>query len=227
MYEYEEYYEPTVFDYAFTEFKEKIKNGLNAEVKEKIEKLEAENKRMKAIVDNYDDLVREAKNTKKEYKWNEKIERERIEREVKGLPINELLNPLKKTFWSVTVDKYIKQPKCNKCDENRKIYFKSPQGNEFWEYCKCSNDICHYAIKEELIIEIIASKSDKEIRYYFENISTNYYEADYILKSDELIYKGQPFDEVNRYACFFESKEKAQEYCDWLNAKAKNEEKNG
>ena len=111
-------------------------------------------------------------------------------------------------------------PKCDKCDKNRQVEFKSPLGRTFKEACECTKYTITYAVQEvELMKFTICKNSNLNIYRYYEhsrnvyNDKEDYNDYDYVTK----IYNNEPFEDVHYYSTAFLDKEQCQAYCDWKN----------
>lgn len=119
--------------------------------------------------------------------------------------------------------------KCDKCDDDRKIHFYSPQGKEYKEDCQCAKYYYKYLPKEATISKMYVRKknfsSDSKADFY-----NRYYEVEeeddtdiYSLASE--VYASSDFDyaKVNSYRAVFLNEEDCAKYCDWLTEKSMNE----
>ena len=112
-------------------------------------------------------------------------------------------------------------PKCDKCDENRLIHFKSPSGRECTESCpNCGTSFRKYFVKpvDTLRISFPNDPQIKRVAYYLRHDGWG---ESYTYNLQD-IYRGsaEEFDlQVNRNHIAFESKELAQEICNRLNKK--------
>jgi hypothetical protein len=212
-YDEEQYYEPSLADEVIAEFKERMQDVLLESVKCEIsnlsklnKELQLENKRLKDRQDEVFDLERKVQ-----------YEKDNLKRIVR----NERLSELLKDFQIVMYKAYNegkKPKKCNKCNDNRKIVFKSPSGKEMQESCNCSKDIKHYAIEEYYCSEFRLDRDNKTLLMWYkhddEYESYSYKSSNFakVVYSENMIY-----DDLDYYDTYFKDKEECQKYCDWLN----------
>lgn len=223
------YYEPDCGYYEPSEFEEeieKLKQCLRDSVSKEIEELKAENARMKDIVDNYDAKMEELENLKWEQEWKAKLLRQDIEAEIRKQRLSELLEPYKEYLWGVDCD-YVQGKKCSKCDANRMIHFKSPQGNDCTEKCSCAVAKKVFKVVKLNVVELhLDEYSHKLSGHWCEEKRYGQEDDDYSLISEsqvkERMYHGQPYKEIKRsYMVYFKTEEEAQGYVEWLNGRGK------
>lgn len=214
--DYEEYYtEPSEFDEKCTELIQMLKDSATDELKTELEQLRAENARMKDIVENYDDKVRELDRER------DKLcqEKRNAMTKAKQMRLSELFEDFVETAYCVKCV-YTEKPKCDKCDEDGYIHYLSPQGRKVKERCDCRVKNEHYEITEA------KCKSFKRNTWGVE--SYNKLLSQYIPDSDDewtrscdYFYNGEDYSELSQYRAIFRTPEEAQKYADWLNEKEK------
>lgn len=229
MFEYDEYFEDfNEFDEQMEEFKNILRNEVKDEIRNKIESLEKEVKELKEFRDNKDRITEE---------YNTKIaEAQRAAREAKEkykkARLYQLMGEFNTIGWKIK-SKYTLGEKCNKCDENRKIHFTSPQGKPYVEECKCAKRHYTYFPEEATLAKFYVRK--KNFRWNNDD-RIDYHNRYYTVKDDdeydlyetasELYEPGytMEYEKINSYRAVFLSKEDCQKYCDWKNAKVKEKE---
>jgi len=210
---YDDFYEPSEFDVKVEEWKKELRESVKQEVKDEIQRLRKEVERLTDIRDNWDGKIAEL---------NDKInEAEHIKRnaltEAKKMTLKELLEPLKQEVWTVKCEwEYIRE-KCDKCDEYGYIRFKSPQGRELTEECSCREQKYFYSLIQPDLYEIRCNSKGKIMKFLF--VHNRSLDEEHYVFADK-VYNGQSFDSMYRCGSwYFYDKEKAQEYCDYLNKK--------
>jgi len=219
---FEDFYNegPSDFDIAIEEFKEGLRKTVRDEYVKEMTRLKKENEELQEVKKNWAQIQMEYQF--KEEKFNR--EKSEIERELARKKINELIELAdlhQECYYIDTVYGYV--PKCDKCDEKRKIYFKSPSGRNCEEECPvCGKYWCKYVVKPIPSIRIRFDNNPNiecEVIYTYHNNfgdSTNY--------TNKNIYNGtiDDFDikTYNRYYTVFSSKELAEQVCDRLNKDA-------
>ena len=216
---YDDFYEPSEFDIMVEELKEELRKSVKKEYTDKIENLQKQLDELSDIKKNWDAKVAEL-NT-------EKLKTQRVmmqaENEAKRMTLHKLLEPLQTQAWGITCNsKYIRE-KCDKCDENGYIHFRSPSGKDCTEKCECRKMKTVYCPTEAEVYQISGKSHGvgAKLTYKFSH-SNMTYEWDDEFKLCSSVYDGRPFEEIDSYYWFvFLDKEKAQEYCDWLNKKGR------
>ncbi len=230
-YEDEFYYEPSEFEQQVEDFKQSLRDAVKEEIKDKIASLEKEledlkkfkNERHKFIAD-YEAQIREIKH------HAESVERSAKESEEKWKKarLHQLLGDYLVIGWKIGYT-YELGEKCNKCDEDRKIHFTSPQGKPYSEECKCATRYYTYFPKEATLSKIYVRKKDFS---WNDNGETDFYNRYYTVtdadeydryESTDEVYTSSDvdFEKVNQYRAVFLKKEDCQKFCDWLNQKVK------
>lgn len=203
------YCEQGEFDEHIENLKTALKSPIQKEFLDEMEKLRKENGELREFRNLKEKYERELKEKKREY--DIKIRNAEIEADRKKL--KDLLSLVSAIGYRVKID-YIKDPKCNKCDNNRYISFISPLGREMKEPCLCDTAKKIYNCTEvELISFRVAEKlSDVYYELAEKNRESNRYEMIAELYDENK----HSFDELNLYRCVFLRKEDCEQYCNWL-----------
>lgn len=208
------YDEPSEFELQMEEFKESLMLSVKKEYKEEMERLKKENARLQDIKNNWDKKVNELE----QEKANLRIAQRDATQNAKKERLKGLLDAFKKQAWSYSYSyKYIRE-KCDKCDKDGRIHFKSPQGKDLSEECNCRKKILFYEPTEAEVVEFY--DYDKDIRIVFMYKGKNIYNdgSDYCKTS--YVYNGEDFESVNQYTgTVFYSRDDCQKYCDYINKK--------
>lgn len=226
MYDYEDYYnEPSEFDEKCNELIDLLRENANSAIKAELEAKDNEIKRlktlnedMKAVYDNYQSKVKELEDLKKLYEWNEKTAQENVKQKLK----QERLGVLLEDFYSVlyiVVNDGKEQPKCNRCDSKGFIHYKTPLGKDATERCSCREKLPYYSVQETDIVSFNLIRNKTVLQGMFRR--RQYFDDDWFERTsymDSMLYKDQPFESLDRKCIYFSSKDKAQEYADWLNS---------
>ena len=189
---------------AFQQFVEKWRHSTFEELRFQVENLQNENNRLEA-------QIKELSHIKKN--WDEKI------KEIRHTRLKELLKDVQECAYLVDCKYEYAHVKCDKCDDERKIHFKSPSGKELTELCSCSRKVLRY-----FVCEIPIYKIETCVRYGEEQISPIYI---YQKGEDEDRYCASNFrDELDNekisksysWRPTFLSKERAEDYARFENA---------
>ena len=167
----------------------------------------------------------EIEREKAKYAWNENELREEITRQVRKERLSKLLEGFQTTLYLVVNEMKLK-PKCNKCDDYRLVHFKSPSGRDLTEICKCDKNEDFYVVKEAecsefKICDFYGDKRQGKLIGWYTLRTDEDADYDYYTNANyggyNNTYKNQSFEEINSPNMYFYTKDKAQEYADWLN----------
>lgn len=229
-YDYDDYWaEPSEFDQQIEEFKDSLRNSVKDEIKEKIVSLENELVKVKEFRDEKDKFIQECESKVREAKREAEVSirtAKESEEKWKKARLHQLLGDYLTVGWKVG-NSWEYGEKCNKCDENRKIHFTSPQGKKYTEDCQCAKRYYKYFPQEATLCKFYVRKknfgwNDKgEIdfynRYYtvvdYDDDYDRYESADHVYTSSDDI----DYEKVNSYNAVFLNEEDCQKFCDWKN----------
>lgn len=217
-----DYYELFEFEEECEHLKDLLKASALRELKEENEKLKKELQESAEIVNNYKNKVQEVERQKKIYEISKEQLTNEITRRIKNEKIKELLKTVSQKFYSVQ-SKFVKKDKCDKCDNNRYIQFKSPiSGKMIKESCPyCGESILQYYVKESEIKSISYDNGEFSKEIYFDD---DWYENSIkipshlycIFEEDDNI----AFEDCKRNRdILFKIKENAEECAEYLNKK--------
>jgi len=218
-YDDEPYYEPSLVDDILNEYQQKMKDALLESVKHQIEKtktdnenLKAENKKLQKQVSEINQKERELETQKKNLIWE--VRRERL---------SKLMEDFKIIMYQASAT-YVKQPKCDKCNKDRQIAFKSPSGKTVHEDCECNKSNTIYAPKANIVYEFKVDRHNSEKMSAWYTVEESSYDKEEYYSHNttfaETIYNTEmSFENLNTYKTFFKTIEECQTYCDWLNKK--------
>ena len=187
-----------------------IKNSVRDDIKQEMERLRKENEELQQ----YKKERQEVASIKKFYESRLQTQIEAYKRELRTAKIKELFGDYIVIGWGVK-QKITLPPKCDKCDKNRHVHFKSPSGKDLIEPCQCAKGINEYHPLELSLVRIqqdsIFNGKRRIASYYAPCVHSS---DDYRDVFDR-IYKGEPFDMVNAYNVVFLDKETCEKYCEW------------
>lgn len=215
-----DYDEPSEFEMQIDEWKETLRSEVKKEYQEEMARLKEENTKLMDIKNNWNKKVSELEKEKAKVTLAIRT----AEKEAKKMRLRELLEDFTKQAWGYKYNyEYIRE-KCDKCDKDGYIHYKSPQGRDVKEKCDCREQICSYSPVEAEIVEF---KGRRDIKIYFEYKRNNYGDGDndnYTLTTR--VYNGEDFDSIESYwGMIFFNKEDCQRFCDYLNKKNREEDK--
>ena len=213
-YDEEQYYEPNAYEEIVMEYQQKMKEVLLGTIKVEMENTKDENARLK---EENEKLRNEQSNIRnKEHQLE--IQKSDLMRQVKRERLSQLMSDFQIVMYRTNTI-YPKIPKCNKCDDNRKIKFTSPSDKQMEEFCSCDKGKETFIPVEYICTEFKVNRDDGAmLMWYKENHEKDYdwygYNNSDLVKS---VYKGEMFEKLDDSNTYFKSKELCQEYCDWLN----------
>jgi len=207
---YEDFYdEPSEFERKIDEFKSSLLESIRSEYKAEMERLRKENAELQEVKKRIKEIEREREREKTDL---EEVKRKAVD-EAKKKRLADLLKDYKEIVYGVK--SFISVgPKCDKCDSDRKISYKTPMGRDAKENCTCADKIITYKPRE-------AEATSLEHRSADGKVEVNYYDPD----NDRFITlltiydDGMDYQDINKYSIYFETEEECQKYCDWLNQK--------
>jgi transposase-like protein len=132
--EYEDFYDNyTEFDLQINDFKKVLATEVRKEFLDRMNKLEKENSQLQEVKANWEKLVADYRH--KEYLLEQ--EKNNAKSEAKRTRLEELIGDKKIILYRPKSD-YIEKPKCDKCNSERELEYKSPTGRAMFEKCECS-----------------------------------------------------------------------------------------
>lgn len=231
-YDYDDYFgEPNEFEMQIEEFKDALRNAIKDEIKGRIANLERELAELKEFRDErfkfireYEAKIREAQKEASDAKRFAKESEEKW----KKARLHQLLGDYLTIGWKVDY-KWEYGEKCDKCDDDRKIHFTSPQGKEYTEDCQCAKRYYKYFPQEATLSRICVRKknfswddkgeTDFYNRYYtVERKDGDEYDR-YESAADVYISSDIDFEKVNSYHAVFLNEDDCKKYCDWKTEK--------
>lgn len=189
---------------------EAIKESVRQDIKAEMERLRKEN----AELQQYKKELQEVENIKKWYESRLQTEVEAYKRTLRQEKIKELFGDYIVTGWSVT-RKITLPPKCDKCDNERYIHFKSPNGKDLKEPCQCAHGKKTYYPLELHLIRINQGSIFNGERKIFNYYAPSVHDSDDYREVFDLVYNEEPFEKINEWNVVFLNKEDCEKYCTW------------
>ncbi|PEW66989.1 hypothetical protein CN448_18845 [Bacillus cereus] len=214
-YDEEFYHEPSEFEQQVDELKEALMNSVKDEFKAKMDQLKKENAELQVIKTNFEEIKRDYENKKRQLDWD----RQDLERTVRRERVSELMKDLQVELYTVA-SKGRRNPKCNKCDDNRRIPYTTPLGNETYESCDCSRTIHLYEPVPIALYSFSIRNGEGNAWYKLDGDKRDEYLSYYgdSINGKELITSEEQFESIGySYKTLFKDKEIAQKYCDYKN----------
>lgn len=217
---YEDFYNegPSDYELFMNDLKETLKKSIKDEFIKEMDKLRAENKKLQDVKENFEQIKLDYAHKEQELKAREQD----MEKNLARKKIMELatIADMKAQIYYIDDDTaYL--PKCDKCDENRLIHFKSPTGKDCTEPCpNCGTTYHKYYVKPIDTMKILFPNDPAlhRVAYYLrhDRWGESYsYELQDIYKGSAANYDTSSGYKMHHTA--FESKELAQKICDRIN----------
>lgn len=203
------YFEPTEFDIAMADFKASIVDNVRKEIKDKIDRLEKENAELREVKDNWDQIKREHATAMCELS----LAKEQAKRQAEKARLQTVFRDLCVIGYRVHCE-YMQGPKCDKCDEYRKIHFVSPMGRSMTEDCQCAASKAFCRPREESLISFYIGDGVQS-RYYTRN--DDVYADRYDCCAEVYSELPEELATINSYRAVFLNVADCQAYCDWHN----------
>lgn len=211
---YDDFFEPSEYDMMVEELKTTLRKSIAKEWVDKMNKLEKENSELQEIKKNFEEIKRDYENKKLQ-----------AVKDARTMRLKELMQDVQKCYWKPeTRPAY--SPKCNKCNEDRKITFFSPSGKKLSEDCECKKHKYIYAPMCEVVYEIrLKNRNSNLVNVYFTSqkgdndddyfITTEYYGNKIIVEDYYDNFTSLSNEKLDNL--YFVSEQKCQEFCDWYN----------
>ena len=217
---YEDFYNegPSDYELFMNDLKETLKKSIKDEFIKEMDKLRAENKKLQDVKENFEQIKLDYAHKEQELKAREQD----MEKNLARKKIMELatIADMKAQIYYIDDDTaYL--PKCDKCDENRLIHFKSPTGKDCTEPCpNCGTTYHKYYVKPVDTMKILFPNDPTlhRVAYYLrhDRWGESYsYELQDIYRGSAADYDTSSGYKMHHTA--FESKELAQKICDRIN----------
>lgn len=217
------YNEPSEFDMQVEEFKESLAKAIKSEFLEEMERLKAENRNLQGIKEHFDQVKRDYERKKQEC---ERVMRE-AETKAKRMRIEELMEKFKTFLWRPDWQ-YLYGPKCDKCDENRKVEVALPSGNTVKDICECEKSEMKVMVPERMVRYELSDRCGGAAAWYCAcgREGDRYYKLEYansIFAEKNTVQPGTSFEVLeqkeNQREILFTTREECLAYCEYLNEK--------
>lgn len=218
MYWEEDFYnEPSEFDMLVDEFKEQLRASVKEEIIAEMDALKKSNEELRDIRDHWEAKVAELENEyeEKRRELEKKLrEAESTADNAKRMALFDLIRDYPDHAYTVDT-KYIEKPKCDKCDDNRKIQFITPRGRTMYERCECDELKPVYSVRAIPLVEITRHWNGDTLPKYLYNKDPD----DIFLRFASTFCDDKPFDQIDeRYVTpLFRSEDRANQYVEWKN----------
>jgi hypothetical protein len=216
---YDDYFpEPREHEEEVTALIGAIRGAVKADIQNELDKLRKENAKLQEIKTRMQDIDREHRRKISELEQAKSTVLQDVRRE----RLHTLMKNLGHEIFGITYN-YVYGEKCDKCDKNRYVHFKSPSDKDMYEECECKTNnramvfkpVSHVtcAVDLERGGTVFYKPYDHKENYFVEDSSSN---VRNIAKDDET------FEEIKSSAGWysnvsFKTEVRALEFCAWLN----------
>lgn len=211
--EYDEYWDGYgEFNNEIDSFRESLKTAVKKEITDELAKLRTENRDLRDKVANLDSLEKEAQNKIRQAQ----NELDTATHRAASMKADEMFKYLEETKYIVTRVPH-DQPKCGKCNDDRKLPFIYPSGKEGHEMCECAKAKYEWEPGEAIGTSI--DIRNRDLMIWYRPYSTR--EDDYHSMSGDIKkpYNGEDFEtiESDKYKILFNDKATASRFAAYLN----------
>lgn len=213
--------EPSEADELIESIKEKLRTEVKQDILNELAGLRKTNGELRAKVKNLGELERASIIAKGEYEHKAKQAERTAKADAAQMAANELLAVIATPKF--TVDSiYTKKPKCDKCDGQRRLNYKTPSGRENYEMCFCNGSDHSYGVVEQMVKTISKNRyKDLVVRYVVssEFMASLGRDDDHIRST--ILTKPRSLEamEGNYSEYGFDTRESAQALADYMNTK--------
>lgn len=210
------------FDSTIAELKERLKKEVKQEIQDKMAALEKENAELQDTKKNWKKIKREYEDKITEIEREKQYILDNAKREIYNATLKDLFENCEYFSKIYKVDtKYIKQDKCDQCDEDRKLTVSDCYGRKHKVNCKCSTNKCLYIATENKTTQIYVQKEAEKADFAFSIREDSEYVYGRKISKEDVLEKFDK-DKVKGYCnTYFTTLEEAQKYADYLNSQEK------
>lgn len=190
--------------------RESLKSSIKTEIKSELERLRLENKELRDKQRNLSELEAAADRAKRDAEYMAG----QAKAEAIKMRFEEILKSLATPMYYALVS-YKKRPKCNNCNEDRRLTFTSPDGQETVGYCQCNSSYATWSVRETWAFAVYQNRDGKGHHAIYDVSGDNE-----IRDTSAAIYDGQDFSDIKNYpTVVFRSEEKCAEYVEYRRSK--------
>ena len=167
--DYDDFYgEPSEFETQISEFKDSLKKSVSHEWIDKMNALEKENAELQEVKRNFEAIKSDYEKKKRECEWEKERVIKNAEYEARRTRLRDLMKDVQKIFWDVSYT-YKYGAKCDKCNDNRQISYKTPSGREAFEDCECAKRIQIVEPRMQMLYEIaLRDRNNSTVQTWFQ-----------------------------------------------------------
>lgn len=212
------FFEPGPQAEAIGTFVEAMKETIKQELKDELDCLRKENTELRELKSNYNTIVQEYRSKERALEF----EKSRVLETVRRERLRDLLKDFEVTLYRPDYN-FVKGPKCDRCNEDRRIYFKDPLDRETFIACPCGENKTKLFKPRLEVCSSFESRNGKFVAWYkpYRNEDADGFEFYGSSNIPKMIYSGEEFKSIDAeyYNIYFKTEEECQSYCDWLTEK--------
>lgn len=167
----------SAYDEVAESLKEALRESVTAEITARLNKLTAENIELRDKVKNLKQLETEVSLAKANYERETASARRDALSIIRKEKLSELLSAIDEHLYTVET-KQVPRDKCDRCNEDRRIPYKTPLGKDELELCDCAYQDSVWFVDEAIAHEV--SRQNGELRVFWHAVSKRY-DHDYII----------------------------------------------
>lgn len=215
------YDEPNEFDQQIDGFRQTLLKAVKTNFLTKMEQLEKENDELQQVKNNFKKIERDFKAKERALE----IERNDMKRQAYRERLSVLMKDFEVLMFRADY-KGVLPPKCDKCNEKRKVAYVTPLGKNLEEDCHCNVSSRLYFPAEFVASEFRVNSDNKQMLIWYKmNPGRDYDHASYDSSdlAKTVFEQGMKYEDLKGYyTTFFRTQEECQKYCDWLTEKEQN-----
>ncbi|MER2061436.1 MAG: hypothetical protein ABS894_00745 [Aerococcus urinaeequi] len=210
------YYEPSEYDIMIDQLRATLMESVKQEHKDRMDRLEKENAELQEVKTRMQDIDREhrMKISELERAKSNVVDSVRRER------LADLMKNLGHEIFGITYD-YVYGEKCDNCDDDRYVHFKSPSGKGMREECECKqNRVMKFKTISHVTCE--ANVRTGVVWYRPYNHDSDSFVEDTSGRTREVVKDDENFEFIRSSVKWcselsFAKEGRALEFCAWLN----------
>lgn len=205
------YYEPSEFDEQVDAFKKALRASVKEEILAEMERLRKENEKLHDIRDHWNENVSELEKKLRNA--------EAVADNAKRMALFDLIRDYPDHAYTVD-KKYIKKPKCDKCNASRELRFVTASGISVHKRCECAEHKPVYSVRAIPLVEITCHWNGETLPKYLYNNDPD----DDWLRFAGTFFDDTPFDQIDErgVTLLFRSEDRANQYVEWKNQQENN-----
>jgi uncharacterized protein YdcH (DUF465 family) len=203
----------TPFEQEMDELRETLLASVKKEFTDEMARLRQENAELQSIRRDFDKIKRDYAQKERELagERNRAMENARRER------LDQLMSGRQATLYRARPS-YESLPKCDTCDHNRYLHYKTPLGNDAKEKCTCYQSRKVYSAEPSLLYEFRINIHKREMTAFY-RYSDEYDSMSDAVHSNQLYQEGQSYEGLDPYRTYFQSEVDCEAFCRYLASK--------